>query len=255
MDLKAGRPLNDSPFEAIALVGKTGFICRQTWNLFFAQGNLRWRRRQLYNLVENHFLRPHANQEVKNLYVLGPKGKELLKSKNISFVIPPMLHTVTHDRVLMQSLLRLSINGFVTNWKTEAELKKESLGDWGLRVKNNKIKYPDATAEISVADKVRLVAFEYERERKSFARYREILFSYAQQSTYSMILYICETEAIKTALVKIMKQIQSTNLESRICFVDADAWKSNPESAPIAIRNGVVRLIDICKAGPCKVAI
>ncbi|HLE12940.1 MAG: hypothetical protein A2504_13080 [Bdellovibrionales bacterium RIFOXYD12_FULL_39_22] len=250
-----GRPLGEAGFEAIALAGKTGFICRQTWNLFFAKGTFRWRHKQLHSLIKNGYLKPHANQEVKNIYVLGQRGKDLLKSKNLGFVMPPMLHTVTHDRVLMQSLFRLASRGFVANWNTEAELKKENFGDWGIRVKNNKIKYPDATAEISVAGKVRLVAFEYEKERKSFSRYRDILFSYAQQSTYSMILYICETEAIKMALVKTMAKIRSTNLESRIGFVDADSWKSNPESAPISLRGGVIKLIDICKVDHNKFAV
>ncbi len=249
-----GRPLGDAAIEAIFLVGKTGFICRQTWNKFFAKGCKRWWREQLSLLVKSNYLMVHQNAAGKDIFVLGMKGQQLLEQNGRGFVLPPMIDTISHDRVIMQSLLRLSQLGFVSKWQSEAELKKDNISGLGLRVKNNAIKFPDATAIISMAGSDRQVAFEFERVRKSFSRYGEILFAYAQLQSFSLILYICETDGIKAAIKKTLNEMKRPNLENRIGFVDGAAWKENPESAPITLRNGVVKLVDLCKNNSQKLA-
>lgn len=242
-----GRPLGASPLKAIRLVGKTGFLCRKTWNLFFATGNPRWKRRQLHYLIEHNFLKPHRNSEARDIFVLGSRGFDFLSKEGLQPVIPPLLSNVAHDCVIMESLFRLSEEGIMCHWQTEAELKKSNLVELQIKIKNNKNKFPDATALINIAEKQRLIAFEYERERKSFSRYREIMYSYANLVRFSMVLYICETNAIRTAIQNTMTQMGSTSLASRVGFVEAHKWKECPSSAPITIRGKIIRLKDVCQ--------
>lgn len=247
-----GRPLGASPLEAIRLVGKTGFLCRETWCLFFATGNPRWKRRQLHYLIEHNFLKPHRNSEARGIFVLGSKGFEFLSKEGMQPVSPPLLSNVAHDRVIMESLFRLSQDEIVRHWQTEAELKKSNPLDLQLKVKNNKNKFPDATALINIAEKQRLIAFEYERERKSFSRYREIMYSYANLLRFSMVLYVCETNAIRKAIQNTMIQLGSANLSSRVGFVEAHTWKENPSTAAITIRGKIIRLADVGQKNPEK---
>jgi len=91
------------------------------------------------------------------------------------------------------------------------------------------------------------VALEYERERKSFSRYKNILWQYSGLTNVSMVLFAYQKKNIKSTIEAAMKYLGQTALSDRLAFVDAEDWKQSPAHAPITLKTGVIKLAVACR--------
>lgn len=124
-----------------------------------------------------------------------------------------------HDEFLMDVILELIQQGFVTRYWTEAELKKD-------RVEARKIlggdpydKIPDLVFDLNIKGRTVRVALENERTRKSQERYKKMHYGYRRLKNLDMILFAVSDSATEAALRREFdRQIFSADLLLYGCF-------------------------------------
>lgn len=251
---RSRQPIPINVIQALLFTGKIGFLSRDLWSTFFGEGSERWQYQQLAYLIERGYLRPHSNPEARSTFVLGKKGIEFVQLQRGSLVTPPPVTYLTHDGVVTKSMRHLQELSLLKKWSCEKEMKRDGVKDFLVSERDGDLKYPDAVFEIHAYGKSRTVAFEYERQRKSFSRYKGILWQYSGLTNLSMVIFAYEKAAIKTTIEAAMKYLGGTTLTDRLAFVDAEEWKRTPENADIFLRSGKIKLADICGSTPAEIA-
>ena len=112
------------------------------------------------------------------------------------------------------------------------------------------MKIPDAVFEIRIGSALRKIALEYERQRKSPERYRDILWLYAGQEDLFLVIFVCETDAILRSIKRQLKRIGYQVMSNRVALVRANEWSRDPIRAPLNIGSEVFFLDEICKKYP-----
>jgi hypothetical protein len=249
-----GRLIPSNVVHALLLTGKVGFLSRDLWHSFFSTGTDRWQMQQIANLVERGYLRKHSNPEARSTFVLTRKGIEEIESVKGSVVTPPPVTYLTHDGVVAKGIVELERQKLLKQWVCEREMKRDGVKEYLVSNRDNELKYPDAIFEIHAFGKLRTVALEYERERKSLSRYKNILWQYSGLTNIAMVLYVFEKASIKTTIEAAMKHLGQTALTDRLAFVDAEEWKRAPEKANISLKTGGINLATACKRFEEKMA-
>lgn len=163
--------------------------------------------------------------------------------------IPPQF--VEHDEVVANGILKLEDAGICHKWLTERELKMFNLNEYLIQKKDNETKYPDAVLKINIQGGLKTFAVEYERTGKATSRYRTILWNYSSMKSVAVILYIVENDSIKKRIKSALRFVGKPELNQRLAFVDAQAWKENPLTAPIQLRGEVIAFEEF---GPRKIS-
>ncbi|MBS1963075.1 MAG: hypothetical protein JST04_12745 [Bdellovibrionales bacterium] len=242
----SGQPISTNVIQALRFVGKVGFLSRESWHEFFGIGSRRWQEQQLQYAVEKRLFRKHRNPVARRFFVVGEEGAEFLKGLKAACVSPVPVMYLTHDHIVAQSMMRLNRAGLVRSFHVERELKTYGMKDFKLGEQDRDPKYPDAVFRINAFGGMRTVAVEYERERKSSSRYRNIVFQYAGLTHLSMILYIVENDGIRSAVESALKHLGTTALHDKMAFVSAEDWQKSPLTAAIKLKSGDVKLGEIC---------
>lgn len=241
-----GQEIPENTVAALRFIGKTGFLSRDTWERFFGTGKPRWRRRHIECLVKRGYLRPHANSEARGTFVLGQRGIALLDEQHWSRVSPAPVSQLGHDRAVGHALLALERDGLIHSWFTERELIRDRDRRYLVQKKDRIAKYPDAIFKMEAFGRGMTVALEYEATRKASVRYKAILRAYTGMQDLSMVLFICRSDTTQKAIQGCLKAFGGTPLVGRIAFADANEWSHSPSHAAITLRNGTVRLGEIC---------
>ena len=241
------QPMPSNVVRALLLTGKIGFLSRDMWNTFFGEGSDRWQRQQIAHLVSRGYLRPHSNPEARSTFVLGRNGIGFVESQGASVVTPPPVTYLAHDGVVAKSLMELQEHRLLKRWVCEREMKRDGVKNYLVSNRDGDLKYPDAVFEIHAFGKLRTVALEYERERKSLSRYKNILWQYSGLTNISMVVFVYQRKNIKTTIEAAMKYLGQTALTDRLAFVDAEEWKQSPHHAPITLKTGEIKLAVACK--------
>jgi hypothetical protein len=250
-----GQQMPSNVVSALLLTGKVGFLSRDLWNHFFGEGTDRWHRQQIAHLVDRGYLQKHSNPEAKSTFVLTRKGIEFVGSINGSIVTPPPVTYLTHDGVVAKSLMELQEGHYLNHWVCERELKRDGAKEYLVSSRQDgEFKYPDAVFEIHAFGKLRTVALEYERERKSLSRYKNILWQYSGLTNVSMVLFVYQKPSIKTTIEAAMSYLGDTGLSDRLAFADAEDWKCKTDHAEITLKTGKIKLAVACKRFEGKVA-
>ena len=250
----SGQRVPPNVARALLLTGKVGFLSRDMWATFFGEGSDRWQRQQIADLVDRGYLTLHTNSQAGSTFVLTRKGIAFVEAQDSSVVTPPSVTYLNHDRVVARGLMELQDHKLVKNWVCEREMKRDGVKDYLVSNRDGELKYPDAVFEINAFGENRTVAFEYERVRKSFSRYKSILWQYSGLTNVSMVLFAYQKKNIKTTIEAAMKHLGHTSLIDRLAFVDAEEWKRCPEHAEIILNTGTIKLAVACNRFEEKLA-
>ena len=250
----SGQPIPSNVARALLITGKVGFLSRDMWTTFFGEGSERWQRQQIADLVSRGYLRLHSNPEAGSMYVLSRKGIAVVEELGGSVVHAPPVTYLNHDRVVAKGLMELQDRKLIKNWVCEREMKRDGVKHFLVSNRDGELKYPDAVFVIHAFGKVRTVALEYERIRKSYSRYKSILWQYSGLTNVSMVLFAYQTKNIKTTIEAAMKYMGNTPLVDRLAFVDAEEWKRSPEHAEITLKTGTIKLAVACEPFEEKLA-
>jgi hypothetical protein len=249
-----GQHIPEHVIRALVFTGKVGFLTFDTWANCFAVGTDRWKRMQFDYLRKEGYFAYHRYALAYDILVLGPRGKEIVDDVGGTILTSPPVGHLIHDGVVAKSLQRLDAQKLLHTWVVERQLKRDGVKEYLISTKEDNYKYPDAVFKIHAFEKLRVVAFEYERERKAMSRYRAILWQYASLTNVSMVLFVCEKPNIKTTIESAMTYLGQTALTDRLAFADAADWKRDPLTAPIHLGGSVIELGKICVPNMDKLA-
>jgi hypothetical protein len=241
-----GQPIPEHVIRALLFAGKAGFLSFDIWKNCFGVGSDRWKHMQIDYLTKEGYFERHRNPVARSIYLLGPLGRELVNELGGTIVTSPPVGHLTHDGVVAESMQSLDSKCLLYSWVGERQLKRDGVKEYLISTKEDMLKYPDAVLKINAFGKQRVVALEYERERKAMSRYRSILWQYASLTNVSMVLFVYETKNIKTTIEAAMKYLGQTALIERLAFADAADWKRDPAMAPIQLGSSVIELAKVC---------
>jgi len=234
-----GRKISEKTTQCLRLMAKSGFVTRKIWCDFFAQGNPRWQRRQIQRLCEKRLIEPHSNSKAKDVFVLASYGKILLAREGLPFVHPPFVDQMEHDELVMRSVLELSQSRLIRGFLFENEMKSSQMKQHRLPqgVGQDDQHFSDALFELNILGKNRIVAFEYERSGKSPQRYRDKLWAYSHTNSHWVVIFVCESDAIKSMIKRQLDYLRSPTLTSKVAFVDKSEWIKDPTTAEVVLEN------------------
>lgn len=241
---KGGKPIPENVLNALKYTGKVGVITRSTWNTLFGSGNDRWKRRQLFNLVEQGVLIRHSCRHQKDTWVLTDWARALLRKNGFSCVAPVPPHLIEHDESVGRGLWLLKENGFSSKWVTERELKGMNSGAFIIQKGVQGTKYPDAILR-PTRNQEMTVAVEYERTGKSLLRYRSIVRQYSRVAGINYVLYIVEDDAIRKRIKAALNYNGDRSLMQRIGFISALDWNANPIRSKVEVAGKIHSLDSI----------
>lgn len=233
MKFKNGRKVSPSVYQAVRYVTKVGVITRKTWNECFGKGTDRWKRKQLRKLIQTKVLTKYPYDEVKDTFVLGKYGLEMiegLKWKKVHLVQPRF---IKHDETVAKGLLKIERQSLCQRWITESELKSQKSSTFRLHGMEGGAKYPDAVFKLEGKSSSMIMALEYEKTSKSGWRYNKAIRAYSNTGEFNLILFIIESSAIENLIKRSMRFIGDIRLNSKIGFISVEEWKENPLTATI----------------------
>ncbi len=229
-----GKTLSPNTEQALKYVAKVGVMTKKVWQTSFGNGKKRWQNWQLKILIDNELLKKH-NCDLGDYYVLGEQGLSIAKNLNWSLVEPVTPKQFRHDELVAHTLLRMEQEKVCKSWMVEKEIKNRRDNKFLLKDQGEQTKYPDAICEAYMGKDFHLMALEYERNGKTFPRYRNILLSYNKMNCFTMVLFIVENDVIRKRIKSSLKQLGDVALVEKIGFVDAIDWQNNPLSATIEL--------------------
>jgi hypothetical protein len=234
-----GRNVSKNAISCLRVMAKSGFVTRAIWRDYFARGSNRWHRRQLQRLCECRLIEPHVNSKAQGIFVLSIFGKILLAREGLRFALPPFVGQLDHDELVLRSVLELSkqklIRGFLLeNEMKRSEMRQHQITTW-TRAEDQR--YPDAIFELNVLGKKRMVALEYERTRKSPRRYRDKLWAYSHSNSFWVVIFVCESEAIKSMIKRQLYFLRCPELSGKVAFVDKKQWLAGPADASVNLES------------------
>jgi hypothetical protein len=234
---RRGNQIPPNVVDAIRFTAKTGFITREIWIEFFAQGGTRAKQKQLAFMLTQKILEPHSCKPLHGVYELGSYGKALLLSNNCAFVSAPASHFLSHDELVATSVLKLKNLGLVDRWVSEAEQKSKNDKEFALELGDRDRKFPDAVLAMKCQTRPAIVAIEYERSGKTIRRYRRLLEEYSILRQIDLILVIARDEAISKRIEKARRESGLSGLSDRLGYAIAHEWATDPARSSILIND------------------
>jgi len=245
-----GKQMPQNVAEGLRVTGQAGFITKKMWRDFFGSGDFHSSRKQIQRLQHRGYLIPHPNPIAPGFLVLSERAKSFF-SANFGEPSPiPTAGQLIHDSFVLWSVMSLSRERLIAQFQFECEIRKGSQDTNFFRSKSRNVKIPDAVFEIRIGSTLRKIAFEFERQRKSPERYRDILWLYAGQEDFFLVIFVCETDAILQSIERQLKRIGYQVLSNHVALVRANEWSRNPIRAPLNIANEVFLLDEICEKIP-----
>lgn len=241
---KGGKPIPENVLNALKYTGKVGVITRPTWNILFGKGEDRWKRRQLFNLIDNEVLKKHSCRHQIDTWVLTEWSRDLLRRNGMSCVAPVPPHLIEHDESVGRGLWMLKECNLSSKWITERELKGMNSSSYIIQKSSQGTKYPDAVFRPKRNENI-TVAVEYERTGKSESRYRSIMRQYSRIVGVQHILYIVEDDSIEKRIKKALAYNGDKGLTARMGFIKAMHWNGDPSKCDVELSGKVYKLDSI----------
>jgi hypothetical protein len=233
MKYKNGRQIPALVIESLRFVSKVGAMTRQTWYEHFSTGTKRWKQKQLSNLISLGIYKPHTTQTIDGSVVIDDYGRGLAKELNWPYVNSSQAEFIKHDETLAIGLWKIEKAGLFPKWMTYKELRNQELTPHLLKLGSSENKYPDAIAKFQGMVNSKVVAIEYENDRKSNWRFNKLMQAYQGTKHYEFILFIAETPLTELIIKRSMSYLKDDELNSKIGFMNVEDWKSNPLSGEI----------------------
>ena len=225
----------------LKVAAKAGFISKRIWNDYFAVGNRVWRFRRWRELVGTGYFTPVPDYGfVESALALSEKGKALADSFGMNPVYSPPSKNLWHDEELIRLALFLERQGWVSNWKTEQELKVSDQGAQFFQNQARAIKIPDLIIEWDTSPKKILWAVELERTRKEFSRYYEMVGAYKGISRIESVLVIVAANSIEANIKKAQAKMGYPQAQRPMFFASMNQIIDSPMSCEL--RQGANRM-------------
>lgn len=237
-----GHKISENVYQSLRFVTKVGVLTRATWYDLFGSGSLRWKQKQLQQLLSLDIFRLHPCAHVQDVMILGDFGKKLIQEKSWVHVPSVSSQFIEHDETVARGLWRLEKSGICDKWITDKELKSMDSKIFKLDVKGVGDKFPDAVFRVPALGTGKLMALEFERTSKNNWRYNKAMLAYSDSTTFNHILYIVESGGIETAVRRAIRFIGDSSLQARTGFIHASDWKRDPATAPIRGNLGFTNL-------------
>jgi hypothetical protein len=248
----SGKRMPQNVVEGLKVTGKAGFISKRLWRKFFGSGNFHASRKQIQRLKLKGHLISHPNPIAHGFLVLSDVGKEFYTAYFGDLSSVPPAGQLIHDEFVLWSVLSMWRDSLITQFQLECEFRDGSQDTHDFLSKSLNHKIPDAIFQFRIGNALRKVAFEYERQRKSPERYRDILWLYAGQEDFSLVIFVCETDAILDSIERQLKRIGDQDLLNRVALVRSKEWSKGPLRAPLHVANKVYLLDELCQKFPSE---
>lgn len=218
------------PESEIRFAAKTGFLTKEIWCKFFAEGGERWKRKHWRLLEQRGFFRNHSSKRAVEVLILNPKNKDVITLVGNDISAPPFVAQIDHDELVASGLLKLLRTDTISNYWTEAELKRLYPLIRRRHSVDEKEKYPDA--QIVLTNGLR-IGLEMELTLKSRKRYRDIIRTYRMRQDTDQIIFIVRSANIFESITQALQDTFYPVHERPIGFIWLDEWVLDPLTAPI----------------------
>lgn len=212
----SGKQMPKNVAEGLKVTGQAGFITKKIWREFFGSGDFHASRKQIQRLQHRGYLIPHPNPIAPGVLVLSERAKDFFSANFGEHSPIPTAGQLIHDSFVLWSVLSLSRERLINQFQFECEIRKGSQDTNFSRSRCRNVKIPDAVFEIRIGSALRKIAIEFERQRKSPERYRDILWLYAGQEDFFIVIFVCETDAILQSVKRELKRIGYQALSNRV---------------------------------------
>ena len=227
------------PIREIEFAVAVGFLTKDLWREFFANGGLRWQQMVWKQFKEDEIFR--SRPESPDLYLPNP-SHPLVREKAPYLAKAPILNQLGHDVLVARSYLMLTRAVPELEIKTEALLKREDpLRNKGVRVSDSR-KHPDLVA----SSESKTVAIEIELTQKSRRRYGAILRNYRRLG-YSRIIYVIRSKTTMNAIENAASDVSFPIETIPIGYGSLSDWRVDPLSTPITFDREVRTLREILR--------
>ena len=234
------------PIFEIKFAAKSGFLTKDLWNEFFANGSLSWRNKRWAAFTKDKIFLPHYAKLASGVLILNRKAKLVQKTVGEEVVLPPFISQLDHDEKLAKIVLSLVKDGVVSSYRLEPELKRLASGLKRNYESEHKNKYPDALIQLADEKKTR-VALELELTKKDPKRYRHIMDTYSSFQKADMVVFIVRDDRISQSIKQAMRDSYYPIWERPVGFARLEDWAANPATARISFAEKITSLSAIGK--------
>ncbi len=226
----------------IHLAVRCGFLSREIWNEFFAEGKSRWRRHVWGRFVSSGLFNPHYSKRATDVIVPNFDHPLVKRISGGEITHAPNTAQIDHDEIVVRSFLILKEQQTILSAKFEAELKREDLRSLRHYNPSDKRKYPDLVIEVQGQSQPKKIAIELELSRKEPKRYRQMMNTYMTSKQFSSVIFITELETVRTSIKSAMRETFFPHWERPIGFVDLKEWIKDPSEAVISVNEKTTTL-------------
>lgn len=154
-------------------------------------------------------------------YRLTKKGKRFLtlgQGKKAEAIIRKSYGTqFEHDQLLIDIRQTLEASDVISNFKTEAEVRRELLGGPNKVINwETASTTPDATFSLSTPSKQMQVALELELTAKVKRRYSRIFRSHLLSQNWKLVIYIVKDPRFQKRLMETLEDIKAKDVQVRL---------------------------------------
>lgn len=232
-------PAKYLPHREIEFAVNVGFLTKDMWREFFAEGGLRWQQmlwRQLR--TEGYF---KARTGWPDIY-LPNAAHPFVKERATQLARAPHLTQLGHDELVARSYWLLKEKFPDVAIKTEALLQREiPFQNRGRRDRDSE-KHPDLVVTLGDLE----IAVEIELNQKSRRRYEAILRSY-RMTGFSKIIHVITGRATMEAIERAASKVSFPKHKIQLGFASMSEWRATPASAPITFDHEDLSMMDILK--------
>ncbi len=223
------------PSAEIRLAVRCGFLSREIWDEFFAEGKSRWRRHVWSRFVSSGLFNPHYSKRASDVIVPNFNHPLVKRISGGEVTHAPNTAQIDHDEIMVKSFLTLEKQQTILSAKFEAELKREDLKSLRRYNPFDKTKYPDLVIEVKSQSQSKKIAIELELSRKEPKRYRQMMNTYMTSKQFSSVIFITELETIRTSIKRAIRENFYPHWERPVGFVDLKEWIKDPSEAAIFV--------------------
>ncbi len=215
--------------KSIEIAARFGFISQDIFENFVTTKKQSMSYRLWDRIKKSRYFETYNNTAISNSYLkLSAHGKSNSDSYTKFLNVPaPAPQQLMHDEVLIKFSLHCERKGFFEFAWPEIFTKTYDVM-FARHFVARHLKFPDLLFELGGPDKKFKVAIEFERTRKSNARYQTNLLSYSVQKHVDLVIYVTSHEAIEKAIKDAALKVSYPFDRKPVAFARTADFISNP---------------------------
>lgn len=220
------------PENEIKFAAKAGFITKNIWINYFANGSEGWKNKLWNSLLLRGYFLKHPSRRANDTLVLNPNDNLVRKLIGYEKSRAPFVSQLDHDETMARIILDLLNEDIITDYRLEPELKRMTPEVHRQFELKKKTKYPDGLIKLKNEDQTR-IAIELELTRKDPKRYRDIIEAYATFKNAELVIFILRDDRLALTLKNSMRDKFYPKHIRPIGFGKLCEWNENPAKAQI----------------------